>query len=271
MLEGRFVEMNHFYHYVISAKSVTKRRQAQIERFAKWGMQPQFFDAIMGNQLSEEELDKLSATEGLLTLGEIGCALSHLGVYQKLLDSQEKCVYVFEDDAKVTDEFIKLQPKIQQFMEEQSEPTVLVLCTIIGHKKSMRKISPDVSIMKCLAGTRAYAYVLNRKAAENLLKAQMPVKIELDAWAIYQKLGFIRLYCLSKDVVQLDEALDKDSIIDNISDRFVRDRQKVKILKDKHVKNWYRHLSTSEKIRFFGRRISRHIKELYYENSENDL
>ena len=67
MLEGRFVEMNHFYHYVISAKSVTKRRQAQIERFAKWGMLLLFFDAIKGNQLSEEELDKLSATEGLLT------------------------------------------------------------------------------------------------------------------------------------------------------------------------------------------------------------
>lgn len=152
-------------------------------------MRPQFFDAIMGNQLSSEQLEKVAAKENFLTLGEIGCALSHLGVYQKLLESREKCVYVFEDDALLTEEFINLQPQIQQFMEEQTAPTVLLLFNICGYERRARRISQDVSIMKCLGGTRAYAYVLNRPAALNLLKAQMPVKIELDAWAIYQKWG----------------------------------------------------------------------------------
>lgn len=156
-------------------------------------------------------------------------------------------------------------------MEEQTAPTVLLLFNICGYERRARRISQDVSIMKCLGGTRAYAYVLNRPAALNLLKAQMPVKIELDAWAIYQKMGFIRLYCLNKNVVQLNKALDEDSLIDNIDDRLGRDGKRVKGIKDKHVYNWYRQLTMIEKIRFFGRRISRHIKELYYENSENDL
>ncbi|WP_455788385.1 glycosyltransferase family 25 protein [Acidaminococcus fermentans] len=260
--------MNHFYHYVISAPDIMKRRKAQIDAFGAWGMRPHFFDAIMGNQLSSEQLEKVAAKENFLTVGEIGCALSHLGVYQKLLESREKCVYVFEDDALLTEDFINLQPQIQQFMEDQTAPTVLLLFNICGYERRIRRISQDVSIMKCLGGTRAYAYVLNRPAALNLLKAQMPVKIELDAWAIYQKMGFIRLYCLNKNVVQLNKALDEDSLIDNIDDRLGRDGKRVKRIKDKHVYNWYRQLTMTEKIRFFGRRISRHIKELYYENSE---
>lgn len=263
--------MDHFFHYVISDKPLSKRKQRMLDRFAKWGLQPNFFDAIMGNRLSKEELQKYSASEGLLTLGEIGCALSHLGVYRKFLESKEPCVYVFEDDAKITDEFVALQPKIQQFMEEQKKPTVLVLCAINGRKRACRKLNDQISIMRSLAGTRAHAYVLNRSAARNLLKAQTPVKIELDAWAIYQKLGFIRLFCLNKNVVGLDEELEKASTIDQIATRHTRDAKVIQRIKDKHVKNWFHHLTTTEKIAFFGRRISRHIKELYYENNEENL
>lgn len=50
-----------------------------------------------------------------------------------------------------------------------------------------------------------------------------------------------------------------------------RDAKVIQRIKDKHVKNWFHHLTTAEKIAFFGRRISRHIKELYYENNEENL
>lgn len=261
------MHVKHFFHYVISAKPMSKRKERMLARFAKWGLQPNFFDAIMGNELTKEDLQQLSATEGLLNVGEIGCVLSHLGVYRKLLESQEPCVYVFEDDAKITDEFMELQPKIQQFMEEQREPTVLLLYEINGHRKACRAISPDISIMRSLAGSRAHAYVLNRRAAQNLLKAQTPVKVEMDVWAIYQKLGFLRLYSLSKNVVWLDEELEKASTIDHIAARHSKNR-KEKQLKAHHIKNWYNHLTIKEKFAFWGRRIERHIQELYYEDSE---
>lgn len=259
--------MKQFFHYIISAKPMNKRKERMLERFAKWGMKPNFFDAIMGNELSKEELQQLSATGGLLNEGEIGCVLSHLGVYQKLLESREPCVYVFEDDAKITDEFIELQPQIQQFMEEQREPAVLLLYAIHGHRKACRALSPDVSIMHSLAGSRAHAYVLNRRAAQNLLKAQTPVKVEMDVWAIYQKMGFLKLYSLSKNVVWLDEELEKVSTIDQVSVRHNKNRKEKKI-KAHHIKNWYNHLTIKGKIAFWERRISRHIQELYYEDSE---
>ena len=260
--------MMDFFHYVISAEQATERRNKIIEHFKRWGIEPNFFQAIMGNQLSENQLKQLTQDEGLLTKGEIGCALSHLGTYRRLLDTEEKCAFIFEDDTCLTEEFIAVQPKIYHFMAEQTMPSVLLLYPIRGHKKKLLTIGRDISIMRCLAGSGAYAYVLNRQAAINLLRAQTPVKIEMDAWGIYQRMGFVDLYCLNKPVILLDKVLNDDSIIDKISDRRAIDRNNASFLKKRIVKSWYDHITKKEKMKFYKRRISRHIKELYYDDNE---
>ena len=94
--------MMDFFHYVISAEQATERRNKIIEHFKRWGIEPNFFQAIMGNQLSENQLKQLTQDEGLLTKGEIGCALSHLGTYRRLLETEEKCAFIFEDDTCLT-------------------------------------------------------------------------------------------------------------------------------------------------------------------------
>lgn len=260
--------MMDFFHYVISAEQATERRNKIIEYFKQRGIVPNFFQAIMGNQLSEEQLKQLTDDDGLLTKGEIGCALSHLGTYRRLLETEEKCAFIFEDDTCLTKEFIAVQPKIYQFMAEQTIPSVLLLYPIRGHKKKLLTIGRDISIMRCLTGSGAYAYVLNRQAAINLLRAQTPVKIEMDAWGIYQRMGFVDLYCLDKPVILLDKVLNDDSIIDKISDRRAVDRSNVSFLKKRIVKSWFDHFTIQEKMKFYKRRIGRHIKELYYDNSE---
>ncbi|WP_270421022.1 glycosyltransferase family 25 protein [Acidaminococcus massiliensis] len=260
--------MMDFFHYVISAEQATERRNKIIEHFKRWGIEPNFFQAIMGNQLSENQLKQLTQDEGLLTKGEIGCALSHLGTYRRLLETEEKCAFIFEDDTCLTEEFIAVQPKIYHFMAEQTMPSVLLLYPIRGHKKKLLTIGRDISIMRCLAGSGAYAYVLNRQAAINLLRAQTPVKIEMDAWGIYQRMGFVDLYCLNKPVILLDKVLNDNSIIDKISDRRAIDRNNASFLKKRIVKSWYDHFTIQEKMKFYKRRISRHIKELYYDDNE---
>lgn len=178
------------------------------------GYQALFLDAVMGKSLSQDELKNLSHDNGLLKVGAIGCALSHLKAYRKFLESREKCAYIFEDDAQLSEKFIVLQPEIQKFMEEQTKPTVLALYRFNGLKRKVRNLDEDTCIMRSFGGTASHAYIINRSAAENLLKAQTPVRIEFDAWAIYQKLGFINLYCLNKDVVTLNDVLSRESTIE---------------------------------------------------------
>ena len=260
--------MMDFFHYVISAEQATERRNKIIEHFKQWGIEPNFFQAIMGNKLSEKQLQQLTNDEGLLTKGEIGCALSHLGVYRKLLESQEKCVFIFEDDARLNQKFFALMPAIKNFMEEEQHPAVLILYKVKAHTKQYHPLNETDAILRATAGSAAHGYVINRKAAENILNVQTPLKFEIDAWAIYQKLNLLRIYCTDCELVYLDEEQAKKSVIDQISTRKDRSPSFVKKIKDRHVEKIYNGLSRKEKMMVQLKRLQRHIQELYYDDNE---
>lgn len=264
-----------FYHFIISAEEMSNRKKNCMECFTRLGIQPCFLDAVMGKNLSQDELRNLAHDNGLLKVGAIGCALSHLKAYRQFLQSKEKCAYIFEDDAQLTEKFIALQPEIQKFMEKQTKPTVLALYRFDGLKRKIQDLDHEICIMRSFGGTASHAYVINRSAAENLLRAQTPVRIEFDAWAIYQKLGFINLYCLNKDVVILNDALSQESTIEvkpnpiqsnqNISMVSESDAAHLKAIKKGQFHFWYQQLPLNGKIKFHLRRILRHIQEIYYE------
>ncbi|WP_160101765.1 hypothetical protein [Acidaminococcus provencensis] len=48
-----------FFHYVIHASVAVERKNAILENFHKYGIEPQFFEAVMGNKLSPQQLEKL--------------------------------------------------------------------------------------------------------------------------------------------------------------------------------------------------------------------
>ncbi len=68
------------------------------------GMAYEIFPAVDGIQLSDDQLAKYSEVEAIKTLGrplvktQIGCALSHLNIYEKIVaEGISECV-VLEDD-----------------------------------------------------------------------------------------------------------------------------------------------------------------------------
>lgn len=260
--------MESFYHYVISAKQATDRRKAMEEHFAQWGLQPNFFEAIMGNTLTEGQLKEAVDDHGLLMVGEIGCSLSHLGVYKKLLESKEPYALVMEDDARLNQEFFTLIPAIKKFMNSLNEPAVLILYKIKGHTKEVYKLDNSNAVLHALAGSGAHGYIINRKAAENLLEAQTPVKFEIDAWAIYQKLLYLKLYCTNLTLVHLDQEQAANSVIDKISFRHARSSSQIKLQKDASISKMYNSFSFSRKCQIQAYRLLRHIQELYYDKEE---
>jgi glycosyl transferase family 25 len=262
-VEGKF--MATIYHFVISSAKAPERRKSVETNFAALGLEPCFFEAIMGNELSKSELNTASKAEGLLTLGEIGCALSHLAIYKELLKSSEPYVFVFEDDARLTPDFIANLPKIQAFMARQNEPTVLSLHRIKGRVHPVYHIGASKWIMHALGGSTGHGYVINRQAAENILKAQTPIRFEIDAWEIYQKLCYISFYTTNFDFILIDKTLASQSLIDGISPkRHDLDVKIVKRIKGNMVNELYNQKSLGEKLLCQLHRLSRHVKELYY-------
>ncbi len=93
--------------YVISAKDNIERRRYMLTVMDKLDVDYTFFDAVIGGHLSNQELSEIydekeavkhKTNKRPLSKAEIGCALSHIGIYKEILTSDLDSALIFEDD-----------------------------------------------------------------------------------------------------------------------------------------------------------------------------
>ena len=97
---------------VISLKNST-RRENIAKRLSGLGLDFTFFDATDGKKLPASVLESVDydfypkhyLSPKPLTLGEIGCAISHIKVYEHMVENNIKSAIILEDDAIVSQHF----------------------------------------------------------------------------------------------------------------------------------------------------------------------
>jgi glycosyl transferase family 25 len=226
---------------VISLERVKQRRQSIERNFAAKGFQFNYFDAIDAQCFSHDELlgkvhESKREWKNYFRPGIICCALSHLGVYEKFINSDYPYCMVFEDDAIVTIDKDMLIEILSFFISK-----------IIVNKKAEIILLNSYSRKKCFLDTQlqykkwglafctnnfpigSTAYLINRKAAKKILKYNNPLKVTADQWDAFAGID-INVSCILPNIVEL--ALFESSIdyIDNkmlkvlkmITPRFIR-------------------------------------------------
>lgn len=241
---------------VISDKNNEVRRQNIIKEFSNNDLDFKFFDAIMANKMSKEELATKSIKDTFLSPSEIGCALSHCGVYDEFLKSDEKSIMICEDDIYFTEYFnYDSLLKIKEFLEETDEPRLVVLQKSIYHHKCIRNLRNNVNLYSTRNAFCTHGYMINRAAARNIKEIQKPVRFEIDAFKFYYWLNACKLYCLDKDfIVQLAE-----DIIPSTVEKNWKDNRKAK--KDAAYKELYNQLSLKGKFISQFRRLNKAINK----------
>lgn len=248
---------------VISDKNNEVRRQNVIKEFNKENIEFRFFDAIMANKMSKEELATKSIKDTFLSPSEIGCALSHCGVYDEFLKSDEKSIMICEDDIYFTEYFdYDSLLQIKEFLEETDEPRLVVLQKSIYHHKRIRSVGDNVNLYSARNLFFAHGYMLNRAAAKNIKAIQNPVKFEIDAFKFYYWLNACKLFCLDKDyMLQLT-----DNVIPSTVEKYWKDDRKEK--KDSAYKELYNQLPLKGKLisqfRRFKKAIYKPFESLEY-------
>ena len=84
---------------VISLKTATARREHIVQEFGKKKIGFEFFDALMpdlARPLAEKM--QLNIQEDFLSPGELACFMSHVSIWQKMVDEQIPHLAIFEDD-----------------------------------------------------------------------------------------------------------------------------------------------------------------------------
>jgi GR25 family glycosyltransferase involved in LPS biosynthesis len=93
--------------YVINLKKNTDRWESISELAKKANVNITRFDAIYGKELDDNHPDiiKYFIKNHKLNKGQIGCALSHVKIWEDAIKNNYKNIIVFEDDAVIPEDF----------------------------------------------------------------------------------------------------------------------------------------------------------------------
>ena len=107
------------------------RRQNIVKSFEKYSIYFSFFDAVDGRKLSDSQIkdlyddNKAKQIDCNLTRAEIGCALSHKALYQKMVSENIPEMLIFEDDVFI-DENLKLFLKTYKTFKPKNVDIILL-------------------------------------------------------------------------------------------------------------------------------------------------
>ena len=120
--------------YVVSLKNQLDRRAHIEKQFQQLGLEYNFFDAVSKDDAIQDYQNlSLNFVPDSITLGELGCFMSHVSLWQMMIDKELPYLVIFEDDvvlsARINDILPKLDILTQQYdvikLETMQTPTEL--------------------------------------------------------------------------------------------------------------------------------------------------
>ena len=180
--------------FLINLDKEAERLKFVDNQMQKAGIAYERFPAVYGKFLSAE--DKNSSVNAfrcwcaygqMLRDGEIGCGLSHYGIYRKMITENLDAVCVLEDDVILEEKF---KEQLEYAFEniDKSKPQVFLL------SNHTREVSEIREIRKARADMFAEGYVITRPAAELLLKVNFPMIVPCDHWGRWVKFFGLELF-----------------------------------------------------------------------------
>lgn len=200
--------------YVVNLKRAADRRQLMSEQLDKYGVDYEIFEATDGRALSAEDEQKLALSDHvILTMAggrqcmvedkmcppEVGCALSHLRLYQHILDQGVERAVILEDDVVLNDDSLLALNNLDvidepwdvvHFSEDlgiKNLPEFLRRKYYIDRARGlyfarlgMHNETLDAIFNRRRLVLRTAFYVVTPQACQTLLKLGYPVRINAD-------------------------------------------------------------------------------------------
>lgn len=104
-------------HYIISLKNSEARRHHIQSVMDGMGLSFEFFDAAVGHDTSMlDNLQKNIDVASFKSNGEMGCAISHLALYKKIITQKEYAAVILEDDIVLSPHFLSILEELKSIV-----------------------------------------------------------------------------------------------------------------------------------------------------------
>ncbi|MEQ1793993.1 MAG: glycosyltransferase family 25 protein [Nitrospira sp.] len=173
--------------YLINLPRSEERRRFALGQLAQIGSVPVMVDAVDGRQLNLDRLieegiyspDKANeAFSRQLSMGEIGCSLSHYNIYRKIVERKDPVALILEDDMLFRPGFTKkLLAAYRQLPEGWG---ILHLnCPCTRYERAGESIVKYDGVGSLPLGSSAY--LISRRGAELMLENSLPIRYPADS------------------------------------------------------------------------------------------
>lgn len=205
--------------FVINLPEQAARREQLGARLAALGLDFEIVDAVDGRKLASGTLaaryDAVRAARDYreMSPSEIGCALSHLEVYRRIVSDRLPLALVLEDDAAPEAEVPALLAALAARADPQSREVVLLNHVDKYTRRAMLALDDRHRLVRPYGyWWRAHGYVVTQAAARALLEGLEPVSAAADHWIEFERRGLVTLRAVVPFCVGLSPLAEQSSI-----------------------------------------------------------
>lgn len=186
--------------FIINLDTCPEKWQKSSSLLKSIGLTPQRFPAVYGKSIDPSYLQSIihpsvdytikhgrSTDDQIQGLGAIGCYLSHLKLWEMLLESKNEMFLIFEDDLYPTNvNLYELESYVMDVITNQPDWDVIYL----GFYKPLPYGSQDVKLSDTVYQINeitftTHSYLLHRRGAQKLLKHAFPIIHQVDSYLSY--------------------------------------------------------------------------------------
>lgn len=173
--------------FVVSLARAADRRRAICAHLDSLGIQYELIDAVDGAALDPGYVAKVVADPSTIHLGAVGCYLSHLSIYERVIRRAIDVALVLEDDAR-------LDPRARRLLAAERIAPTFDYCfldsddhndrgPIFYDASSCSEIAPGFRAYELSAGPQTtHAYLITNQAARKRLDWAFPITRPIDLY-----------------------------------------------------------------------------------------
>jgi glycosyl transferase family 25 len=209
--------------FVINLERSAKRREAIARQLDSLQISYEFFTAVDGQQLTGHQRDCYSSSAAFKQIGremhpnEIGCALSHIGIWEMLARNRYERALIMEDDAIIEPEFPDLLSSLDWVPPDAD---VVNLSWHMANPTLRTPLTAGRDICRFdrpVMGTGSY--IIGQRGVRNLLRHAYPVRMPVDSlMGDERRAGTI--YGVNPPVIGWNPRLESDIWIDSTLESF---------------------------------------------------
>ena len=170
--------------WIINLKRDVARRDFMVEQLERLGLAYELIEAVDGSTLTDEDMSIISPELSeqriyrQLTRGEIGCALSHIRLWERIVREDIPEALIFEDDVLIGRNMVDILLNREKLPQDWEHINFTAWARVVPFGDFIFDIYRAAKFLE--RPFSSSAYLLTKSGAEKLLETVYPLYIPID-------------------------------------------------------------------------------------------